>query len=232
MPFYASYDGVSWFPANYVRTDDAPPISAPHPVGAKPAIGPCYPRLVNASELLVTSGAINPTDRGFDISAAITRATLRTTGDRLASLSFVYGGQVADPAPFASGEIRHQVALKLKARDGCNVVYAVWRITNGGAEPEFRVQVKSNPTMTESSQCGNAGYTSYTGSYQVPPPAAILGQRYALSAGISDDDDLYVTFDGSLVWWGHIPGLSALDDGPVGLRTDNVIIAECSFAAA
>ena len=70
--------------------------------------------------------------------------------------------------PLASGEMRRQFGLKLRAEDACNLVYAMWRI-----EPESKlvVSVKSNPGQHTSAQCGNRGYQNIKPLHSSPLPS-------------------------------------------------------------
>jgi hypothetical protein len=130
---------------------------------------------------------------------------------------FTYLGSTGNEAPLASGEMRRQFGLKLRAQDACNLVYAMWRI-----EPESRlvVSVKSNPGEHTSAQCGNRGYQNIKPGRSVPVPALSSGSTHTLRAEMNGSE-LHVFADNSLVWEGSVGPDALAFDGPVGIRSDN-----------
>jgi len=128
-----------------------------------------------------------------------------------------YLGPTAAGSPLGSGEMRRQFGLKLRAQDGCNLVYAMWRI-----EPESKlvVSVKRNPGMRASSQCGNRGYRNIKARRSSPVPRLSPGDSHTLRADMKGSE-MRVSVDNHVVWEGDL-GQEVLSlDGPVGVRTDN-----------
>jgi hypothetical protein len=91
-------------------------------------------------------------------------------------------GSTGDEARLGSGELRRQFGLKLLAQDGCNLVYALWRI-----EPESKlvVSVKSNPSQHTSAECGNRGYQNIKPRFSKPVPTLRPGDAYTMRAELS-----------------------------------------------
>src|SRR5204863_5582249 len=121
-------------------------------------------------------------------------------------------------AALASGAIRMQLGLKLRAQDSCNLLYVMWRL-----EPacEVVVQIKHNPGLSTHEQCGARGYATITPTRHVIPPVPARDSDHALAARISGDD-LLVWLDHTVVWCGTLPPHARELRGPAGFRTDNV----------
>jgi hypothetical protein len=136
---------------------------------------------------------------------------------RVAELRFTYLGATREQKPLHSGEMRRQVGLKLRARDGCNVVYVMWRL-----EPKagLVVSMKHNPGMHRSDDCGNGGYRTVKPRSKGPVPVLEPGDSHTLRAELQGAE-LEVRVDGRSVWKGTLPAEALTFDGPVGLRTDN-----------
>ncbi len=175
-------------------------------------------RPLQRAELCVTEGSLEP---GAEASLTVTkpkmRAVARVPVADAAELRFTYLGPTEDQPALASGAVRQQLGLKLRALDPCNLVYVMWRIT-----PDSRlvVQTKHNPGEHSSRQCSNHGYRTVK-----PRRAATLAR---LSAGESHvlgvqliDHELRATVDGRPVWEGEL-GPETQRSGPVGVRSDNV----------
>ena len=111
---------------------------------------------VTRANLCVSEGTIEelPGQR-LSVSVPKMRAYVNAYTQPVAEARFTYLGSTGNEAPLASGEMRRQFGLKLRAQDACNLVYAMWRI-----EPESKlvVSVKNNPGQHTSAQCGNRGY--------------------------------------------------------------------------
>jgi hypothetical protein len=164
--------------------------------------------------LRVTKGAI----RDGTIRDAVVRAELPDTpGDR-AALAFTYVGVVAPPVALASGEVRHQLGVKLRAQNTCNVLYVMWLL--GG---EIAVSIKHNPGMATHAECGARGYAAIAPAWSSSPPVLAVGARHVLSAAIAGDE-LSCAIDGASVWRGALPTGARMLHGPIGLRTDNVAL--------
>jgi hypothetical protein len=173
---------------------------------------------VSKANLCVTEGMIDPLPgQRLAVNLVKMRAYVNAYTLPEAQARFTYLGATLNEAPLASGEMRRQFGLKLRAQDACNLVYAMWRI-----EPESKlvVSVKSNPGEHSSAQCGNRGYQNIKPRRSSPVPALEPGATHTLRAQMSGTE-MQVFADNSLVWEGSV-GTDALRfDGPVGIRSDN-----------
>jgi hypothetical protein len=133
-------------------------------------------------------------------------------------LEFVYHGPSRGQAPLASGELRRQVGVELRAQDGCNLVYVMWRI-----EPvqKLMVSLKSNPGQHSHRECGDRGYVNLVPERAEPLPPLRVGESHVLRASASASE-LTVWVDGRRRWQGRLPAAAAAFDGPAGVRSDNV----------
>jgi hypothetical protein len=168
--------------------------------------------------LVVTSGEIKRVSATrFETSSGAMRAQLKGTGPDVAELRFRFRGPTEEDVPLASGEIRRQIGLKLRAQDGCNVVYAMWHIepTRG-----LSISVKSNPDQHESSACGDSGYKFLEPREDHEVPEIEADSEHMLRAAISRKD-LQVYADGKLSWVGELPEEAFGFEGPAGVRSDN-----------
>jgi hypothetical protein len=167
----------------------------------------------------VRAVASGPSREAPTVRALKTRAlkTPEAEEARVAELRFTYLGATREQKPLASGELRRQVGLKLRARDGCNVVYVMWRIE---PKPGLVVSVKSNPGMHRSDDCGNGGYQTVKPRTKARVPELEAGDSHTLRAELQGAT-LTVRVDGEPVWEGPLPAEALSFDGPVGLRTDN-----------
>jgi hypothetical protein len=186
---------------------------------ARPDSSPSALEPVAADALTVTSGAVLPgAGGGLAIRAPSVRAVVKDRGQADVELAFTYRGPSAEAAPLASGELRRQIGLKLRAQDTCNVLYVMWHIepTTG-----IHVALKTNPGRSTHAACGDGGYETLAPSWSRPLAAAIrAGERRTLRATI-DGGVLRVAADGEPVWTGPLPPAALALDGPVGLRSDN-----------
>jgi hypothetical protein len=171
------------------------------------------------AQLRVTSGTMtrrSPTR--FSVEHPSFRAELGDAPRSAAEIAFTYNGPTAKDAPLASGELRRQIGLKLRAHDTCNVVYAMWHI-----EPSrgIEVSVKSNPGQSTHEACGDRGYVFVRSRAPAPilPPIR-AGERHLLDATITGNV-LRVIADGTTAWEGELPAAAFAFDGPAGVRTDN-----------
>ncbi len=163
-------------------------------------------------QLCVTKGAI---DKGA-ITEPTMRAFARGSDGDAAQLRFTYRGASDTARELASGQVRRQLGLKLRAQDSCNVVYVMWRLD---PKPKLEVSIKSNPGKRTHEECGADGYT------KVKPASNVAeledGHTYTLRAEISGDE-LTAWIDGKVAWRGTLPGTARDIHGPAGLRSDNV----------
>jgi hypothetical protein len=184
---------------------------------------------VAADDLCVTNGAIKPLANGhLVVETASSRAVLRYQTIPVAEIRFRYLGPSAGSKPLASGELRRQIGIKLRAQDTCNLLYAMWHI-----EPDSKiaVSVKRNPRMATHEQCGANGYVNITPLVDVVRPQIGPGPSHRLRAELHDTD-LTLFADDAMVWQGNL-GTQRIDfNGPVGLRTDNARFEFEFFAGA
>jgi hypothetical protein len=170
------------------------------------------------SQLLTTEGAVTqaPQER-WRVEVPKLRAVVPSSTSSVAELRFTYLGPTKSQPALASGERRQQVGLKLRALDGCNVAYVMWRLA---PKPGLVVSVKSNPKHHTSDDCGNRGYTTVDPRENASVPLIEPGDTHVLRAEL-DGLSLHVLVDGALVWSGELPSKAVASKGPVGLRTDN-----------
>src|SRR5438046_6926030 len=130
-------------------------------------------RRIERDELCVTTGSIQRAADHMTIDGPEVRATLRMATPRAAELRFTYVGPSETTAPLASGEVRRQIGLKLRAQDTCNVVYVMWHI-----EPDSKlvVAVKRNPTKHTHAECGAGGYITIKPQAQTATPPITIGR--------------------------------------------------------
>jgi hypothetical protein len=173
---------------------------------------------VSKANLCVTEGSIEQTpDHRLLVNVPKMRAYVNAYTQPVAQVQFTYLGSTPNEVPLASGEMRRQFGLKLRAQDACNLMYAMWRI-----EPESKlvVSVKSNPGQHTSAECGNRGYQNIKPLRSAPLPALRSGEPHTLRAEMNGADTK-VFADESLVWAGSVPADALAFEGPVGMRSDN-----------
>ncbi len=174
--------------------------------------------------LCVTKGAAK-------VGALVTEPTMRaialgSKGDGCA-LEWIYRGDTATTRDLASGTARRQVGLKLRAQDGCNLVYVMWRLD---PKPMIEVSIKLNPGKTTHTECGAEGYTKIKATKTWPVPALALGDQHTLRAAIAGDD-LTAWIDEKVVWRGRLPASVRALSGPAGIRSDNLSFDLVGFSA-
>ena len=83
---------------------------------------------VAKANLCVTEGTLEvlPEQR-LAVNVPKMRAYVNAYTLPAAEARFTYLGSTGNEAPLASGEMRRQFGLKLRAQDACNLVYAMWR---------------------------------------------------------------------------------------------------------
>jgi hypothetical protein len=173
---------------------------------------------IAADRLCVTKGTAA-------IGGTVTEPTMRavalgSSGDA-ASLAFVFRGDTATSRELASGDARRQLGLKLRAQDGCNLVYVMWRLD---PKPSLTVSLKSNPGKRTHKECGADGYQGLKPVRRpalAPVPALTPGASHTLRAEIVRDE-LRAWIDDQLVWRGSLPPAARDLAGPAGLRSDNL----------
>ncbi len=179
---------------------------------------PRAPSLALAPAVALTEGTARPTGARVAITEPSVRGIVPASTGDAAALDMVYLGPSETTAALASGTVRTQLGLKLRAQDSCNVIYVMWRIA---PIAEIVVQLKRNPKATTHAACGAGGYDRIRAGHQSTPPALVPGASHTLSAAI-EGDDLAVWADQALVWRGTLPPEARALQGPAGFRTDNV----------
>jgi len=178
---------------------------------------------IDTPALCVTKGKVTETKR---IDVPTFRAVAPGhAGDAAAMKVVVYGSSGTSRA-LASGQERRQVGLKLRAQDGCNLVYVMWRLD---PKPKLEVSVKRNPGERTAKECGADGYTKVKPWRTKRLPDLIDSREHELRAEITDSA-LVATVDGVVVWEGTLPAMAADLSGPAGLRSDNLSLDLVSLA--
>jgi len=173
---------------------------------------------IPASRLCVTAGTVSALDaRTLKVDVGTMRGVVADDRSRSAELAFRYPGPSSVDAPLASGELRRQIGLKLRAQDSCNVVYVMWQIE---PTPGIVVSVKHNAGASTADQCGDAGYLFPPRAEGAVPPAIRPDEAHTLRTDL-DGVRLRVFADGVLAWAGEVPAVATTFDGPAGVRSDN-----------
>jgi hypothetical protein len=171
---------------------------------------------VGRGGLHVTEGRLEGGDR-LRVEVSKFRAVAPTAEGSAAELRFTYLGRTQGVAPLRSGEMREQLGLKLRAADGCNVLYAMWRLAPSSG---LVVSVKRNPGQHRSDECTNHGYRNLKPLRSAPVPQPKPGSAHVMAAALRGDR-LEVRVDGAVVWDGRVPPEALELRGPPGLRSDN-----------
>jgi hypothetical protein len=173
------------------------------------------PDLTAAPPLCVTKGKLD----GKRVTVPTFRAVaLGRMGDA-ATLKVLVHGSTVEQRALSSGELRRQLGLKLRAVNGCNLVYVMWRLD---PRPMIEVSVKSNPGARTHADCGAGGYTKVKAAQPTPAlPLLQDGNPHTLRAAIAGDS-LTAWVDDQLVWQGTLPPEARTLSGPPGVRSDNL----------
>ena len=207
---------------------DVPPPVPLSPSGTPAASTNASRSPLSANQLCVTEGALSQAGDRLSIQSAKFRAVVALTTDPSSELRFTYLGATEDTTALGSGRVRRQIGLKLRAQNGCNLVYAMWRID---PVDELSVQVKRNPSQQTFAECKNDGYRNVSPMRRAPLPPVAPGSSHALRAAMHGSD-LSVWADDVLVWEGNVGDDVMAFDGPVGLRSDNGRFAFEFFAGS
>jgi len=181
------------------------------------------------SQLCVTNGNVSALPGGeLEVETPSSRAVVRVPSGQTAEVRFRYLGPSAESKPLASGEMRRQIGLKLRAQDTCNLLYAMWHI-----EPDSRiaVSVKRNPGKRTHAECGAHGYVNLKPRTGAQMPRVSPGEVHRLRAELHGTE-LSVFADGQLAWQGSVGTQVLQFDGPVGFRTDNARFVFSYFVTA
>ncbi|MCP3101717.1 hypothetical protein LZ198_22830 [Myxococcus sp. K15C18031901] len=198
----------------------APPSSASPPRRGPPQERRMTPLAsVPLARLQVTEGRlVEQPDGGLLSDGPRMRAVAPGWLARQVELRFTVLGPSEVQQPLASGAPRQQVGLKLRAKDGCNLVYVMWRVT---PKPGIVVNYKRNPDQHRSADCGNQGYTVVKPSHPTRVDAPSRNTAHVLRARL-EGPRLRVWADEALAWEGTLPDAALSFDGPVGMRSDNL----------
>ena len=173
---------------------------------------------IGIEELCVTNGVVSSLPDGrLSIDSPSARAVVRVASDQTAELRFRYLGPTTVSKPLASGELRRQIGLKLRAQDSCNLVYAIWHIE---PDAKFAVSVKRNPSEHTHAQCHAQGYVTVRGRRSAALQRIQPGESHSFRAALQGSA-LTLVADGRVVWEGTLGSEISSFDGPVGFRTDN-----------
>ncbi|MBX3187076.1 MAG: hypothetical protein KF819_08680 [Labilithrix sp.] len=173
---------------------------------------------VAAADLCVTSGKVSARGAGvMNVDTGGMRAVVRGDASRVAEIAFTYRGPSGATRPLASGELRRQIGLKLRAHDTCNLVYVMWRVE---PSPGVVVSIKSNPGRSSHAECGAGGYENLRSDVPRVAPSIVVGERHVLRAELVGRS-LRVLADGEVAWEGRLPRAAFAVDGPAGVRSDN-----------
>lgn len=175
--------------------------------------------------LCVTTGVAKI---GTAIDKPAMRAVAKGTDGEAASMTFTFNGETQAQKKLASGDLRRQLGLKLRAENGCNLIYVMWRLD---PKPMLYAQVKRNPGAKDHKACGTNGYKKIKASEDRTPPPLTVGTKYTLRAEI-EDDVLAVYVDDTLYWRGNLPEEAHDLRGPAGIRSDNLAFELHAFDAA
>jgi hypothetical protein len=178
---------------------------------------------IGRDRLCVTEGAIEKAaDNRLSVTVPKMRAYVNQWTAQSAEIRFTYLGGTAKESALGSGTIRRQFGLKLHAQDPCNLLYAIWRVSQPSEPPESKlvVSVKKNPNAHTSAECGNRGYENIKPRKASALPRLESGQSHTLRAEMKSSD-LRVFVDNREVWEGDVGSDAAKLNGPVGIRSDN-----------
>lgn len=174
--------------------------------------------------LCVTKGAVVIGARVAD--PTVRAVKIGSSGDA-ATLTFTFRGDTATTRELASGKTRRQLGIKLRAQNGCNLVYVMWRLD---PRPMLDVSVKYNPGAVSHKDCGAGGYTRVKPAEETHVPVLAIGDKHTLRATI-DKSELRAYIDDQLAWRGTLPASAHAMTGPAGLRSDNVTFDLVAFDA-
>lgn len=176
--------------------------------------------------LCVTKGAATI---GGKVTDPTMRAVAKGSLGESASLTFKYDGDTESVRELAGGQARRQIGLKLRAQDGCNLVYVMWRLD---PKPKLDISVKLNPGKKTHKECGAEGYVKVKPAKGKLPsvPVLAIGDTRTLKAEIIGDE-LTVWIDELISWKGTLPEAARALDGPAGIRSDNFAFELVGFSA-
>lgn len=205
-----------------VRSKAPPPPSPIESQPQPPAAREGGLAQVASDTLCVTKGAL----AGSRIAVPTFRAVALGHAGDAAAVKLVVNGASATKRALAGGQERRQVGLKLRAENGCNLVYVMWRLD---PKPAIDVSIKLNPGERTAKECGAGGYTKVKPVARERLPVLDDGSEHELRAAIVGDVlDVYV--DDQQVWTGTLPAAARDLVGPAGVRSDNLDVDVLGFA--
>lgn len=146
------------------------------------------------------------------------RAVAQGRNGDAAAIKLTVLGDTAKTRALKSGQQRRQVGLKLRAENGCNLVYVMWRLD---PKPKLDVSVKRNPGERTAKECGADGYQKVKPTFKRFDTTLDDGAPHELRAEIVDDT-LTAWIDGRVAWRGTLPATARDLVGPAGIRSDNL----------
>lgn len=179
------------------------------------------PTLTDPGQVCITNGAIEKAQgsaRTFVINAPSSRAVAKSVDDSRGAIRFEYLGPAENSSKLASGVVRRQLGVKLRAEDSCNVIYVMWGIE---PQPGLIVSMKVNKGKTKHAECGPKGYTLVKPTLEKPIAPIKIGEPRQLAAAI-EGTTLTVKVDGETAWVGEVDATAEQMSGYTGIRTDNV----------
>lgn len=196
--------------------------TAAHGARGQPGTEPVRPRAgepevevheITDASLCVTKGKLGRSR----VVAPTFRAVAPAEGGDAVQLKLI-AHPSAEQRALASGQIRRQVGLKLRAADACNLVYVMWRLD---PTPMLEVSTKINPGQRKTSECGTAGYTKVKPRTTAALPDLLDAKPHTLRAEIVGGA-LVAWVDDQVAWQGALPDAARELAGPSGLRSDNL----------
>lgn len=183
--------------------------------------------LIGRDKLCVTKGSIEQEGSGLQVTVPEMRAVVVYPTRPAAEARVTYLGPTAQDKPLRSGEIRRQFGLKLRAANGCNLIYATWRIE---PKSELVISTKLNPGKSTSAECGTHGYQNLKPTHASKAPRLKEGEAHTLRGEI-EGSTLRVYIDNKLAWEGLLNAEAQKLEGPSGVRSDNGRFAFEFFAS-
>jgi len=177
-------------------------------------------RAIKPGDICVTNGALEKGSSGkLVVNTPSSRAVAKGANDSVAAIRFEYLGPAAGETRLASGVVRRQLGVKLRAEDSCNVIYIMWGVE---PQPGLIISMKVNEGKSTHAECGVKGYKLVPATFERPIAPIKAGEPRALAANLDDRGKLTVRVDGEVAWEGQTFPTANKMYGYPGIRTDNV----------
>ena len=177
-------------------------------------------RAIKPADVCVTNGALEKGSRGdFVVNTPSSRAVAKGTDDSAAAIKFEYLGPASGETRLASGIVRRQLGVKLRAEDSCNVIYIMWGIE---PQPGLIISMKANEGKSTHAECGVKGYKLVPSTLERSIAPIKVGETRTLAANLDEKGKLTVRVDGEVAWEGQTSPTANKMYGYTGIRTDNV----------